>query len=88
MSSVIRVPDRVHLETKRIAAVRGQQAGEVLAEAWREYLDNHRDEFAQDLETAAKHLREGTVDDLANFISRNAGARAKAAAEAARAPIE
>jgi len=84
MSTVIRVPDAVHLETKRLAAVRGQQAGELLAEAWREYLTSHRDEFAKDLEEAAKRLRHGTHADLAEFANRNVKSRAKAAAARTR----
>lgn len=84
MSTVMRVPTEVHAEAKRIAALRGRQPGEIVAQAWREYLDRHRDEFAADLEEAARLLREGTVDDVASFASRNAAARAEAAAERAR----
>jgi len=84
MSTVIRVPDHVHLESKSIAAVRGQQQGQLLAEAWREYLASHREEFAKDLETAATLLRDGTLDDLAAFASRNVGERARAAGSRAR----
>ena len=84
MSTVVRIPDHVHLESKSIAAVRGQQQGELLAEAWREYLASHRDEFADDLEAAATLLRDGTLDDLASFASRNAGERARAAGQRAR----
>jgi hypothetical protein len=84
MSSVIRVPDNVHLESKQIASVRGQQQGQLLAEAWREYLATHREEFARDLETAANLLRDGTLEDLAAFASRNVSDRARAAAAKAR----
>jgi hypothetical protein len=84
MSTVIRVPDHVHLESKSIAAVRGQQQGELLAEAWREYLASHREEFAENLQTAADLLRDGTLEELAAFASRNAGERARAAGQRAR----
>jgi hypothetical protein len=88
MSMVIRIPDAVHLETKRLAAVRGQQAGELLAEAWREYLANHRDQFANDLEESAHRLRHGNHEDLAEFANRNVKDRAKAAAERAQSQDE
>lgn len=84
MSTVVRIPTSVHLETKRLAAVRGKQAGELLAEAWREYLANHREQFAKDLEEAAKILRQGTHEDLADFANRNVEARAQEAAERVR----
>lgn len=84
MSSVVRVPSHVQIESKRIAAIRGQAPGEVLAEAWSEYFENHRDQFAADLEEAARLLRDGTVDDLAQFASRNVQERATAAARRAR----
>jgi hypothetical protein len=78
-SSVVRVPDSVLLESKRIAALRGQQAGDLLAVAWREYFANHRDEFAADLEEAARVLRDGTLDDLAALLNRDAEDQAEAA---------
>lgn len=64
--------------------MRGQQQGDLLAEAWREYLQRHRNQFAADLEQAANILRNGTMNDLAEFASRRAPARAKAAAERIR----
>ncbi len=81
MSSVVRLPSEVLAEAKQIAALRGQQPGEVLAAAWREYLTKYREDFAADLEEAARLLRDGTLDDLAGFASRNARARAEAAVE-------
>jgi cytochrome c553 len=84
MSAVMRVPTDMHAEAKRIAALRGQQPKEILGQAWQEYLDRHREEFAADLEEAARLLRTGTVADVADFASRNVSARAEAAAERAR----
>lgn len=84
MSSVMRVPVDVHAEAKRMAALLGQQPGELIAQAWQEYLDRHKNEFAADLERAAELLRTGTVNDVAEFASRDVAARAEAAAERAR----
>lgn len=83
MSSVVRIPDEIHRETKRIASIRGQQQGDLLAAAWREYLQNNREAFAADLEEAARVLRDGTLEDVAAFASRNVSARAEAAVEQA-----
>lgn len=80
-TKVIRVPDNVHEEAVRLAALRRQQPGHLLAEAWREYMEKNRAQFAADLERAAKHLRDGTLESLADFASRNADARAQAAAQ-------
>jgi hypothetical protein len=84
MSGVVRVPSHVHLEAKRIAALRGQQPGEALAEAWREYVENHRAEFAADLEEAARLIRAGTLEDLAAFVIRHTRERAELSVPAAR----
>jgi hypothetical protein len=87
-TGVVRVPEHVLLESRRVAALKGQQPGALLAAAWREYLDNHRAEFAEDLEEAARLLRDGTLQDLSQFVSRNADDRAAVAAAAARAEPE
>jgi hypothetical protein len=85
MSGVVRVPDSVLTGAKQLAGLRGCQPGDVLADAWSEYLANHRDEFAQDLEEAARLLRTGTLDDLAAFLGRDNQERAKEAAARLRA---
>lgn len=84
-TGVVRVPESVLQESKRIAALKGVQPGDLLAEAWREYLKNHREGFAADLEEAARLLREGSLDDIARFASRSVDERAAAAAAAAAA---
>lgn len=81
MTRVLRVPEQVHNEATEIAALRRSQPGHLVAEAWREYIANHRNEFAADLEKTAKLLRDGTLDELAAFTSRNADARAEQAIE-------
>jgi hypothetical protein len=78
---VLRVPTEVHNEATEIAALRRVQPGQLVAEAWREYMEKHRKQFAADLEKTAKLLRDGTMDDLAAFASRNASDRAALAVE-------
>ncbi len=75
-TKVMRVPTEVQEEAARVGALRRQQAGELLAEAWREYMANHREEFATEFEEAARLLRDGTLDQLADFASRNVEQRA------------
>jgi hypothetical protein len=76
----MRVPTAVQQEAVQIAKLRNQQPADLLAEAWREYITNHREEFAADLEHAAQIMRNGTAEELANFASRNVKTRAAAAA--------
>jgi len=81
MTRVLRVPEQVHSQASQIAALRNSQPGHLVADAWREYIENHRDEFAADLEKTAKLLRDGTLEQLTEFTSRNAGTRAAKAVE-------
>ncbi len=81
MTRVLRVPEQVHSQATQIAALRNSQPGHLVADAWREYIENHRDEFAADLETTAKLLRNGTLEQLTEFTSRNADARAAGTVE-------
>ncbi len=83
-TTTIRVSTEIQGEISRIAALKGVSSGELLGQAWREFLETHRAELASDLEQAAEILRGGTTEDLANFLSRDVPARAKRAAEAAR----
>ena len=78
---VVRVPEDTHNEATQIAALRRVQPGELLAEAWREYVEKHREEFAKDLETIAGLLRDGTLEQLAEFANRSSKARATKAIE-------
>lgn len=83
-SAVIRVPEEVHEEARRIAALRGTQTGAIVAEAWSQYMQNNREQFAADFEHVAKLLRDGTTEQLAEFVSRDADARGEAAAQRVR----
>lgn len=80
-TKVLRVPEGTHSEATQMAALRGSSAGQLLADAWHEYMEHHREEFAADLEKVAKLMRDGTLDQLAEFTSRNAERRAAEAIE-------
>ena len=83
-TKVMRVPEKVNIEAAKLAALQGRAPAELVAEAWTEYIENHRDAFARDLEEAARLMRDGTLDGLVTFASRsNADRAADAAAELA-----
>ena len=83
MSAVTRLPADVHASAKAIAAMQGRATGDVIAQAWREYVERHGDEFAADFERAAALIREGDTEGLAAHANRFAAAEADAALEAA-----
>jgi hypothetical protein len=58
----------------------------MVTEAWRDYLESHRDELAAKYEEAAELLRSGDEDGLLEFASRSAVERAQEAAERNREP--
>ena len=84
MSVVLRVPEELYESAKKIAALQGRQAGELLGEAWDLYLEAHREQLAADFEAAAKMIRSGDTAGLSEFAGRTTRQRAIAAAEAAR----
>lgn len=84
MSVVVRLPEDLYESARRIAALQGRQAGDLLGEAWDLYLDAHREQFATDFETAAQLLRDGDTAGLNELAGRNAKLRAAEAARAAR----
>lgn len=70
-TAVIRIPKEVHEQTTRIAALCGEQPGSLLAKAWQEYLLNHRDDFARDLDEAARLMRSAPIEDLVAFAQQS-----------------
>jgi hypothetical protein len=81
-TTVTRIPDEVLHGAKAIASLQGKTTNEVLAEAWQEYLESHRDEIAANVERAAGLLRSGDMDGLIAHANRDAEQRARRAAEA------
>jgi len=67
-TTVTRIPTEVHQEVTRMAALCGESSSALLEQAWHEYVANHRDQFATDLEKAAQLMRNGTLDDLVDFV--------------------
>jgi hypothetical protein len=83
-TTAVRVQDDLLEEVKRIAAMRGETAGDLLAKAWEEFLERHREEFSQQFNEVARMLREGDKEGLASLSKRSRVVRAAAAAELAR----
>jgi hypothetical protein len=84
MSVVVRLPEDVYESARRIAALQGRQASDLIGEAWGQYLESHREQFAADFEQAAHLLRTGDTKGLTELASRSARVRADEAARAAR----
>ena len=84
MSVVLRVPDDLYESARRIAALQGRQAGDLLREAWDLYLDKNREQLAADFETAAKMIRSGDTAGLSDLATRTTAERAATAAAATR----
>lgn len=81
----IRVPEDVKDQATRIAALRGVPTAELIAVAWTQFLESHREQFARDLEVAGEIMRDGTRDDLVEFLTMGIGDEAARAAERANA---
>jgi thioredoxin-like negative regulator of GroEL len=84
MSVVVRLPEDLYANVKKIAALQGRQPAEALTEAWDQYLARHREDLAASFEEAAQLLRAGDTEALAELASRSVEARAEGAAAAAR----
>lgn len=63
--------------------MQGRTTGEVIAQAWREFVERHADEVATDFDRAAALVREGDTEGLAAHADRFATAETDDAVEAA-----
>ena len=78
----VRIPEEVLAHVQQIAALRGSKAGDLLAQAWEEFLKNHRDEIAESFDEVAALVRAG---DTRSLMERSRDSRRIRAAEAAKA---
>lgn len=83
-TTTVRISKDLSSEVAKIAALRGQTSGDLLARAWKEFLAKNKDAFAKEMEEAANIIRTGTTKDLAAFLSENVDAHAEAAAQQAQ----
>lgn len=84
MSVVMRLPADVQVEARQAGAITGRSAAEMVTEAWRQYMESHRDELAAQYEEAAELLRRGDDVGMLEFASRSIVERAERAAEEIR----
>lgn len=84
MSTTVRIPEDLLEDVRRVGALQGRAPGEMLTQAWHDFVDRHREEIAADFEQAAAHIRAGDTARLATHVGRNRRSRAEAAAAAAK----
>lgn len=84
MTVVVRLPEDVLAEARQTGAMRGRTAPEMVTEAWRQFMESQRDEFAAEYEEAAELLRRGDSEAMSEFASRSVVERAERAAEEIR----
>jgi predicted transcriptional regulator len=66
-TTTVRVPVELQEQVTRVSELVRETPGELLAAAWAEYVERHRDDFAADLQCAAELVRNGTLQDLVDF---------------------
>ena len=79
----IRVPEDVHESVRAVSALSGRTPGDVLATAYREYLQRHGSELAEVFTRAQSYLKPGETDGLLSLMGESRRERAAAAAAAA-----
>lgn len=84
MTVVVRLPEDVLAGARQTGALKGRSAAEMVTEAWRQYMESHRDELAAEYEEVAELLRRGDSEALREFASRSVVERAERAAEEIR----
>jgi hypothetical protein len=68
MGVPVKVTSEVNAQVAQVAALRGQTKSQTLIDAWELYYETKRHEFADELEHAAKVLRDGTREDAVQFL--------------------
>lgn len=86
MSTTVRIPDEIDASIKAIAGLQGRVPGKVLAAAWLEYFEAHREEFVAQFERAAELVRSGDTEGMAAMMNRFNDERAALAAAQAQTP--
>ena len=80
---VVRIDEAVLADVKAVAGIRGKTPGDMLAQAWTEFVSHHRGEISADFDHVADMVRRGDRDGLLEFARQRRSARAEAAAERA-----
>lgn len=80
----LRVPEEIHAPLRALSALSGKPAGEILAEAFTEYCQRHKEEIAATFEQAQKFLASGDIDGIVRLTAENRRSRAERSAERAK----
>lgn len=79
-TTAVRISEEILDDVRRIATVRGDTPGALLAEAWTEFMERHRDEISAQFADVARMIRDGDRDGLRALSASTRSARAEAAA--------
>lgn len=80
-SHPVRVPEGIVSQLRVVSAVFGRSPGDVLADAFNEYLAHHREELREQFELAQKYVLSGDIDTMMDVTQSSRQRRAKKAAE-------
>ncbi len=83
-SRPVRVPEEIHAPLRAVAALMGKTPGEVLASAFSEYCQIHKEELSTIFGHAQKLISNGDVTGLVDLTADSRRERAERAAAAAR----
>jgi len=67
-------------DVRALADMQGREPGALLASAWHEFLDTHRDQLAADHDALRAAIKSGDKDELARFSKRYSKKQAEARA--------
>jgi hypothetical protein len=73
------VPEDVRAGVRMLAAMQGSEPGELLLQAWQEFIARHQDVLAAESEQVREMLRKGDVEGLTSYANRYARERAEEA---------
>ena len=74
------LPADLRVDVKALAEMQGREPGQVLAEAWKDFIHKHAQELSKEHGEVAKMMREGDKKGVAEYTGRHAAARARSQA--------
>lgn len=80
MTGSVELPAEVEAAVRALAEVEDTAPSELLAAAWREFVERHQEKLTQEFRKVADAIRDGKSDDLAAYLNRAARSRAEEAA--------
>jgi hypothetical protein len=74
------LPQPLRRDVRALAEMQGREPGALLASAWHEFLDTHKEQLSADHEQLREALKSGDKDELARFSKRYSKKQAEARA--------